>query len=89
MEFDLVYKRLNVKLEEKGESFYNPYIPPVLEDLTNKGLIVESKGARVIFVEDHPLIVIKQDGGFNYASTDLAALWLVIRNNSSFLSFSP
>uniref|UniRef100_A0A0D9Y3I7 arginine--tRNA ligase n=1 Tax=Oryza glumipatula TaxID=40148 RepID=A0A0D9Y3I7_9ORYZ len=75
MEFDLVYKRLNVKLEEKGESFYNPYIPPVLEELTNKGLIVESKGARVIFVEDHPLIVIKQDGGFNYASTDLAALW--------------
>ncbi|XP_062179878.1 arginine--tRNA ligase, chloroplastic/mitochondrial-like isoform X2 [Phragmites australis] len=76
-EFDLVYKRLNVELEEKGESFYNPYIPQVLEELNNKGLIKESEGARVIFIEGHqiPLIVVKRDGGFNYASTDLAALW--------------
>ncbi|KAJ1261862.1 hypothetical protein BS78_09G063200 [Paspalum vaginatum] len=76
-EFDLVYKRLNVELEEKGESFYNPYIPQVLEELTGKGLIKESEGARVIFIEGHqiPLIVVKSDGGFNYASTDLAALW--------------
>ncbi|KAF0926639.1 hypothetical protein E2562_026995 [Oryza meyeriana var. granulata] len=76
-EFDLVYKRLNVKLEEKGESFYNPYIPQVLEELDNKGLIKESEGAKVIFIEGHqiPLIVVKRDGGFNYASTDLAALW--------------
>ncbi|TVU17414.1 hypothetical protein EJB05_33450, partial [Eragrostis curvula] len=76
-EFDLVYKRLNVELEEKGESFYNPYIPKVLEELNSKGLIKESEGARVIFIEGHqiPLIVVKRDGGFNYASTDLAALW--------------
>ncbi|AQK84260.1 arginyl-tRNA synthetase isoform X1 [Zea mays] len=76
-EFDLVYKRLNVVLEEKGESFYNPYIPQVLEELSSKGLIKESEGARVIFIQGHqiPLIVVKSDGGFNYASTDLAALW--------------
>ncbi|XP_066367584.1 arginine--tRNA ligase, cytoplasmic-like isoform X2 [Miscanthus floridulus] len=76
-EFDLVYKRLNVVLEEKGESFYNPYIPQVLEELNNKGLIKESEGARVIFIQGHqiPLIVVKSDGGFNYASTDLTALW--------------
>ncbi|XBI16581.1 hypothetical protein VPH35_058817 [Triticum aestivum] len=74
-EFDLVYKRLNVELEEKGESFYNPYIPHVLEELTGKGLITESKGARVIEGRKPPLIVVKRDGGFNYASTDLAALW--------------
>uniref|UniRef100_A0A804QSM8 arginine--tRNA ligase n=2 Tax=Zea mays TaxID=4577 RepID=A0A804QSM8_MAIZE len=76
-EFDLVYKRLNVVLEEKGESFYNPYIPQVLEELSNKGLIKESEGARVIFIQGHqiPLIVVKSDGGFNYASTDLTALW--------------
>ncbi|XP_037404718.1 arginine--tRNA ligase, cytoplasmic-like [Triticum dicoccoides] len=73
--FDLVYKRLNVELEEKGESFYNPYIPRVLEELTGKGLITESKGARVIEGRKPPLIVVKRDGGFNYASTDLAALW--------------
>lgn len=43
------------------------------------GLIKESEGARVIFIEGQtiPLIVVKSDGGFNYASTDLSALWLV------------
>ncbi|KAK9102283.1 hypothetical protein Sjap_019537 [Stephania japonica] len=76
-EFHQVYKRLGVRLEEKGESFYNPYIPGVLEALSNQGLIEESEGARVIFIEGKniPLIVVKSDGGYNYASTDLAALW--------------
>lgn len=61
----------------QGESFYNPYIPGVLEKLSSMGLVEESQGARVIKVEgvDIPLIVVKSDGGFNYASTDLAALW--------------
>ncbi|TVU21743.1 hypothetical protein EJB05_31400, partial [Eragrostis curvula] len=78
-EFDLVYKRFGVELEEKmeGGEIYNPYIPPVLEEFTAKGLITENEGARVIFIEGQnvPLIVVKKDGGFNYASTDLAALW--------------
>ncbi|KAF1865554.1 hypothetical protein Lal_00004930 [Lupinus albus] len=76
-EFHRVYERLGVNLEEKGESFYNPYIPGVLNELDNKGLIKESEGARVIFVDgvNIPLIVVKSDGGYNYASTDLAALW--------------
>lgn len=76
-EFDQVYKRLNVRLEEKGESFYNPYIPGVLKELEEKGLVVESEGAKVIMIEGQtiPLIVVKKDGGYNYASTDLAALW--------------
>ncbi|CAI9100460.1 OLC1v1037571C1 [Oldenlandia corymbosa var. corymbosa] len=76
-EFERVYQRLGVVLEEKGESFYNPYITKVLELLSSKNLIVESEGARVIYVEgvERPLIVVKRDGGFNYASTDLAALW--------------
>ncbi|PIN14328.1 Arginyl-tRNA synthetase [Handroanthus impetiginosus] len=70
-------QRLGVHLEEKGESFYNPYIPGVLELLNEKGLIEESEGSRVIFIEGKniPLIVVKKDGGYNYASTDLAALW--------------
>lgn len=51
----------------------------VLEMLNEKGLVEESEGARVIFIEGKniPLIVIKRDGGFNYASTDMTALWLV------------
>ncbi|TXG48925.1 hypothetical protein EZV62_024800 [Acer yangbiense] len=76
-EFDKVYNRLGVELEEKGESFYNPYIPRVIEALTNQGLVEENDGARVIWIEgfNTPLIVVKKDGGYNYASTDLAALW--------------
>lgn len=75
--YEKVYQRLGIVLEEKGESFYNPYIPGVLEELAKKGLIEESEGARVIFIEGkkYPFIVVKSDGGFNYASTDLTALW--------------
>ncbi|KZV33148.1 arginine--tRNA ligase, cytoplasmic-like [Dorcoceras hygrometricum] len=75
--YEKIYQRLGIHLEEKGESFYNPYIPRVLDELGEKGLIEESDGARVIFIEGKtiPLIVVKRDGGFNYASTDLAALW--------------
>ncbi|XP_062090922.1 arginine--tRNA ligase, chloroplastic/mitochondrial-like isoform X2 [Humulus lupulus] len=76
-EFDKVYQRLGVELEEKGESFYNPYIPGIIKELSDLGLVQESEGARVIFIEgvNIPLIVVKSDGGFNYASTDLTALW--------------
>ncbi|XP_059432130.1 arginine--tRNA ligase, chloroplastic/mitochondrial-like isoform X2 [Corylus avellana] len=76
-EFQRIYRRLGVHLEEKGESFYNPYIPEVLKELTGKNLIEDSEGARVIFMEGFniPLMVVKSDGGYNYASTDLAALW--------------
>lgn len=70
----------------QGESFYNPYIPGVLKELSDLGLIEESQGARVIFLEGFniPLIVVKSDGGYNYASTDLTALWYVFVNFDSF-----
>ncbi|KAJ4954198.1 hypothetical protein NE237_031030 [Protea cynaroides] len=84
-EFDQVYKRLGVQLEEKGESFYNPYIPGVLKLLAEKELIEDSEGARVVFIEgkDIPLIVVKSDGGFNYASTDLTALWYRLKEEKA------
>ncbi|KAK4396965.1 Arginine--tRNA ligase, chloroplastic/mitochondrial [Sesamum angolense] len=63
--------------QSSGESFYNPHIPRVMELLNEKGLIEESDGAHVIVIEGKKiaLIVVKKDGGYNYASTDLAALW--------------
>ncbi|GJY64017.1 arginine--tRNA ligase, chloroplastic/mitochondrial-like protein isoform X2 [Tanacetum coccineum] len=75
--FEQVYERLDVHLEEKGESFYNPYIGPTLDLLREKGLIESDAGAQVIRIpgKKQPLIVVKSDGGFNYDSTDLAALW--------------
>ncbi|OCR01799.1 arginine--tRNA ligase [Oscillatoriales cyanobacterium USR001] len=81
-EFQVIYDLLDIKLTERGESFYNSLLPSVVEDLTNLGLLVEDNGAKCVFVEGFinkdgeplPLIVQKSDGGFNYATTDLAAL---------------
>ncbi|AFY95438.1 arginine--tRNA ligase [Chamaesiphon minutus] len=81
-EFQVIYDRLNVNLTERGESFYNPYLAAVVEDLKATGLLVESDGAQCVFVpgftnrdgDPLPLIVQKTDGGYNYATTDLAAI---------------
>ncbi|WP_373546439.1 arginine--tRNA ligase [Chamaesiphon sp.] len=81
-EFQVIYDRLNVQLTERGESFYNPYLTAVVEDLRATGLLVESDGAQCVFLEGYtnrdgdplPLIVQKTDGGYNYATTDLAAV---------------
>ncbi|MGB7161368.1 MAG: arginine--tRNA ligase [Tepidisphaeraceae bacterium] len=77
--FQPLYERLGVKLtraDERGESTYNPLLPAVVADLLDKGIAVRSEGAVVVFTEgdEAPLIIQKQDGGFGYATTDLAAL---------------
>ncbi|CAI5511203.1 unnamed protein product [Closterium sp. Naga37s-1] len=68
-----------------GESFYNSRIPAALEKLKAAGLVVESEGAQCIFVEGHkvPLIVVKSDGGFNYATTDLTCLLYCIEEEKA------
>lgn len=81
-EFQVIYDLLDIKLIERGESFYNPFLPAVVEDLEKAGLLVEDQGAKCVFLEGFtnkegqplPLIVQKSDGGYNYATTDLAAL---------------
>jgi arginyl-tRNA synthetase len=67
---------------ERGESFYNPFLPEIVEELNRLGLLVEDEGAKCVFLEGFtnkdgkplPLIVQKSDGGYNYATTDLAAI---------------
>ncbi|MBD2048705.1 arginine--tRNA ligase [Coleofasciculus sp. FACHB-64] len=81
-EFQIIYDRLDVHLTERGESFYNPLLAGVVEDLAQLGLLVEDNGAKCVFLEGFtnkegeplPMIVQKSDGGYNYATTDLAAL---------------
>lgn len=76
-EFEKVYKRLDITLEECGESFYNSKIPPVIEEFEKAGMIaVETGGAKCVFVPKYkvPLMLQKSDGGFGYDSTDMAAL---------------
>ncbi|WP_053937692.1 arginine--tRNA ligase [Amantichitinum ursilacus] len=78
-----VYAQLGVKLtpdDVMGESAYNDDLPKVVADLKAKGLLVESQGAQVVFLEEFrnkegepaAYIVQKQDGGYLYSTTDLA-----------------
>lgn len=74
-----VYGKLCIKLtreDVKAESFYNEDLPNVIEDLIAQGLLKESDGAQCVFLEGEeiPVIVQKGDGGYLYATTDLAAL---------------
>ena len=79
------YELLNVKLtmaDVMGESAYNADLANVVAELRAKGLLVESQGAQCVFLEDFktadgeplPVIVQKADGGYLYATTDLAAV---------------
>ena len=81
MQFDKVYERLGVSFDETlGESFYNPQLPQVVEDLAAAGIAEESEGAMVVFfigdkkLGDHPALIRKSDGGANYMTTDLATV---------------
>jgi arginyl-tRNA synthetase len=74
-----VYRKLGVKLtrdDVRAESFYNPELPKIIGELEEKGLLVDSNGAKCVFLEgsDTPTIVQKSDGGYLYATTDLAGL---------------
>jgi arginyl-tRNA synthetase len=93
--FAKVYERVGVLLQDgdiAGESLYNPMLPGVVTSLREAGLLRESDGAQCVFPpgftnkegDPLPLIVQKQDGGFGYAATDLAA----IRHRTSTLGAS-
>jgi arginyl-tRNA synthetase len=79
-EFQQLYDRLDISVQERGESFYNPLLAAVVADLKACGLLVSDGGAQCVFLEESsahklpPVIVQKSDGGFNYATTDLAAI---------------
>jgi arginyl-tRNA synthetase len=94
IQFDDIYGRLGVKFDQAlGESFYNPRLQAVVDELMAKGIARESDGAKCVFSEgklppkedpfkisrdgewqDNPQLIQKRDGGFNYATTDLATI---------------
>jgi arginyl-tRNA synthetase len=80
-----VYTRLRVSLTDediRGESFYNDMLADTVSELEERGIAVVSEGALCAFPAGFtgregrplPLIIRKSDGGYNYASTDLAAV---------------
>jgi arginyl-tRNA synthetase len=79
--FEGIYDLLDIHFDERlGESFYNDALGPLVEDLIERKLARESEGAICVFFEeipdlaDKPCIIRKSDGGFLYATTDLATL---------------
>ena len=79
--FERIYARLNVRFDHwLGESFYNPLLANVVQDLRDKNLARLSEGAICIFYDEdselaeNPFLIQKQDGAFLYATTDLATI---------------
>jgi arginyl-tRNA synthetase len=103
-QFDRVYARLGVKFDYTlGESYYNPMLKKVVDELAERGLAQLSDGAMMVRFEDipelkdHPAMVRKSDGAFNYTTTDLATLlfrweggtWSVRPNEIIYVTGAP
>jgi arginyl-tRNA synthetase len=80
-EFQRSYELVDVHYDiQRGESFYNDRLANVVERLLKAGIAEISEGAVVVFfrdipeLADKPCIIRKRDGGFNYATTDLATV---------------
>lgn len=80
-EFQKIYAKLDVRFDEHlGESFYNDMLAPLVDRCIAAGLARESDGAICIFfpedtaLAEHPCVIRKSDGGFLYATTDLATM---------------
>jgi arginyl-tRNA synthetase len=77
-EFSAVYALLGIRFDHQlGESFYNPELPRVVRELQERGVAEVSDGAVVVWdrtLNDDPFIIRKSDGGFGYATTDVATI---------------
>ena len=76
-EVEKIYDELDIKFDSyAGESFYNDKMQPVIDELVEKGLLVESEGAKIVDLEKYgmpPCIILRSDGASLYATRDLAA----------------
>ena len=72
-----IYDRLDIRFDTThGESYYNPMLANVVEEMQTKGLAVESDKAICVFIPGNaaPFLIRKSDGAFTYATTDLATI---------------
>ena len=76
-EYNKTYEMLGCKFDSyNGEAYYNDKMDEVIELLDKKGVLVESRGAKVVMLEENepPCIIVKSDGSTIYATRDLAAI---------------
>lgn len=77
-EYQRIYKILNVKFDLiQGESFYNDKMDATVSELEKQGLLQESDGAQVVFLDDQspPCIIKKSDGATLYATRDITSAY--------------
>lgn len=75
-DFKRIYKELGVEFDSyNGEAFFNDKMQPVIDELKDKGLLHESRGAQVVDMgeDENPAIIVKSDGTSIYLTRDLAA----------------
>lgn len=76
-EFSKVYEMLGIKFDSyAGESFYSDKMPKVLDLMEEKGVLVDSQGAKIVDLEEYsmpPALIKKKDGSTLYITRDLAA----------------
>ncbi|MBQ3234827.1 MAG: arginine--tRNA ligase [Clostridia bacterium] len=79
MDVDKVYKQLGITFDSyNGESFFNDKMGVVIDELQEKGLLVESDGAKIVDLEEYgmpPCLILRSDGASLYATRDLAAAY--------------
>jgi len=72
-----IYDMLDIRFDSyAGESFYSDKMQPIVDELKEKGLLIESRGAQVVDLEEYgmaPCIILKSDGTSLYATRDMAA----------------
>ncbi|MCL2839221.1 MAG: arginine--tRNA ligase [Defluviitaleaceae bacterium] len=76
-EYNRLYKRMGVCFDLiRGESYYSDKMDAVAQELSAKGLLIESEGAKIVDLEDHgmpPCLILRSDGGTLYPTRDIAA----------------
>ena len=76
-EFNRVYDMLGITFDSyAGESFYSDKMPRFIQELKDKGLLIESQGAQIVDLEEYgmsPAMITKSDGSSLYVTRDIAA----------------
>lgn len=77
-EFQKIYDRLGITLQERGESFYQKYMEEIVKVLEKEGHLIEDEGRKILWGEGPgkgiPMTIVKSDGGFTYDTSDIAAI---------------
>ena len=76
-EFNRVYDMLGITFDSyNGESFYSDKMPRFVQELKDKGLLVEDAGAQIVKLDEYdlpPALITKSDGSTLYITRDIAA----------------